>query len=367
MDAMPRPRLPYVRREVSRHKRAVWYFRRDDGPRVRLPDAYGSDEFMAAYQAALRGETPAAAPRAASETLAWLIERYKESAHWRGLDPVTQRRRDTVFRQMIERGGDAHMQQITAKVIRAGMNERAATGAWAANNFLKAVRPVFAFATSLEMIDADPTTGIKMLSEKTDGFPVWSEEHVARYEARHPIGTKARMALDLLLYTGMRLGDLVQIGRQHMRDGVLTYRPAKTRGTTGVVVTIRVLPPLADSIAACNEAGDMTLLVTQWGRPHASAQALAGWFKRRCREAGVPDVSAHGLRKAAATRAAEAGATTHELMSMFGWTKPTQAEVYTRAADRKRIGLGASDKLRRTSHPGAALNAENIMKSTSDR
>ena len=43
----------------------------------------------------------------------------------------------------------------------------------------------------------------------------------SRFEAKHPIGSKARLALALLLYTGQRRGDVVRLGRQHIRNGVL--------------------------------------------------------------------------------------------------------------------------------------------------
>jgi len=57
------------------------------------------------------------------------------------------------------------------------------------------------------------------------------------------------------------------------------------------------------------------------------------------------DKSAHGLRKAAATRAAENGATAHELMAIFGWVDIKEAELYTRAANRRRLAAQAMSKL----------------------
>jgi hypothetical protein len=54
-------------------------------------------------------------------------------------------------------------------------------------------------------------------------------------------------------------------------------------------------------------------------------------------EAGLPQCSAHGLRKAGATVAAENGATDRQLMALYDWTTAAQANVYTAAADRKRM------------------------------
>lgn len=74
--------------------------------------------------------------------------------------------------------------------------------------------------------------------------------------------------------------------------------------------------------------------MTERGQP-ITAPGFGNWFRDRCNEAGLKGLSAHGMRKAASTRAAERGATAHQLMAIFGWRTIKQAEVYTRAAERK--------------------------------
>jgi hypothetical protein len=70
-------------------------------------------------------------------------------------------------------------------------------------------------------------------------------------------------------------------------------------------------------------------------------KGFGNWFKDRCREAGLEELSAHGLRKLAAQRCAEAGATEHQLMALFGWANPQQAAVYTKRASRARLEAAA--------------------------
>ena len=82
-------------------------------------------------------------------------------------------------------------------------------------------------------------------------------------------------------------------------------------------------------------------LVTAWGQSH-SAKAFGNWFKKRCREAGLEELSAHGLRKLGAQRCAEAGATEHQLMALFGWTNPQQAAIYTKKANRAKLEAQAA-------------------------
>jgi integrase len=94
------------------------------------------------------------------------------------------------------------------------------------------------------------------------------------------------------------------------------------------------------SVVDASDTGDLTFLVTEHGQPFTAA-GFGNWFRDRCNEAGLKGLSAHGMRKAAATRAAERGATAHQLMAIFGWRTIKQAEVYTRAAERKRLAGAA--------------------------
>ena len=111
----------------------------------------------------------------------------------------------------------------------------------------------------------------------------------------------------------------------------------ETKGSSRIVKTheLPILPPLRQSIDA-TLTGHLVYLVTEFGKPH-SAKGFGNRFKKRCREAGLEDLSAHGLRKLGAQRCAEAGATEHQLMALFGWTNPQQAAVYTRKANRAKL------------------------------
>jgi integrase len=129
------------------------------------------------------------------------------------------------------------------------------------------------------------------------------------------------------------------MGRQHVREGVLTIRQEKT----GVEVHLPILRPLAEALAA-GPTGDLAFIVGANGRPMVK-ESFGNWFRTACNRAGVADCSAHGLRKAGARRAAENGATTAELNAIFGWMGAKMASLYTQGADRKRLAKGAMGKL----------------------
>jgi integrase len=336
---MPRPRPPYLHREETRHGLVTWYVRRGHGPRIRIKSEYGSEAFWAEYRAALEG-VPTSSKPAKANTLVWGLARYRESSAWASLSNATRRQSENIYRGVIKTAGDVALRDITTDTIKAG-RERRAAAPHAANNFLKSMRRFFKWAADPEggkLVAVNPTIGVKLLKGKNkDGFHTWTNEEIERFETRWPGGTRERLALHLVLYTGLSRGDVVRLGRQHVSNGVITFRMEKGRGD-GVVYP-PVLPILAATIAA-SKTGDLTFLVTERGTPFVK-ESFGNWFREVCREAGCPG-SAHGLRKAGATRAAENGATVNQHMALFGWKTEKMALLYTRKADRKRLASQAA-------------------------
>ncbi len=205
-----------------------------------------------------------------------------------------------------------------------------------ANTFLKAMRGLFRWALRNGHVDRDPTTDVQRARYRSNGFPAWTIEDVHAFRDRHQIGSRARLAMELMLLTGLRRSDVVRVGRQHLRGTELTLRTAKT----GAVITIRLSESLLHLIQR-TPTGEMNFMVNEHGRPFV-VESFGNWFRNRCREAGLKK-SAHGLRKLSATLAAEGGASAHQIQSVYGWTRIEQAEIYTRGADRARLGMQGSE------------------------
>jgi integrase len=148
----------------------------------------------------------------------------------------------------------------------------------------------------MHYMKANPARDAERVScATTAGFHTWTVEEVRQFEERQPIGSKARLTLALLLFTGARRGDAVTLGRQHVRDGVLKYILRKTRYKRMTASEKPLLPVLAEIIDA-SRTGDLTFLVNDYGQAF-SAAGFGNWFRKRCNEAGLPHCSAHGLRK----------------------------------------------------------------------
>jgi integrase len=224
----------------------VWYVRLNKGPRIRLRAEYGTVEFDAEYRAAVSEASTPKKNAPTAGTLGWLLARYRETSAWTNLSIATRRQRENIFLHVIASAGDKPFARITPEMIEAGRERRAKTPAQA-RNFLDAMRGLFKWATKAKFVKIDPTNGIdNPQRKKGDGFLPWTEEQVAAYERRWPLGTRQRVWLDVLLYTGLRRGDAVRFGRQHVRDGIGSIKTEKSGFT--VTVTLPILPVLAATL-----------------------------------------------------------------------------------------------------------------------
>ena len=314
---------------------------------MRLNGVPFTPEFMAEYQQALNQRPRATVidGKVQGNTWRWLCQRYfAECTEYKQMElrgqGVRRRILETTFDEPLKPGSEVTyatfpLERLTTRALRV-LRDRKLTTPEGANNRVKAIRAVCKFAIRNDYMETNPAKDLELLKHETDGYHTWTIEEVTAYQERHPLGTRARLALDLLLYTGVRRSDVVKLGPQHIRAGWLNFKPSKTRKTTGIKLDIPVLPPLAQSIEASAAKDHLAFLMTERGKPF-TANGFGNYFKDCCRAASLDHCSAHGLRKAGATFAAENGATTKQLMAMYGWSSVKMAEQYTRAADQKRL------------------------------
>jgi integrase len=363
----------HVVEESDRHGNVRHYFRAGHGPRIRIRETPGTEGYDKRYHELMRqhaaGELKAVPRHAINPgTIRWLCQQYMLSVEYRNLDLRTQHVRRQIIDHMCaepiapganETFGDCPLARFTSKAVRI-MRDRKAEFPEAANGRVKAIRAMFRWAldptNEVQGIEANPARDVPFLKPKNKGgFHTWTVDEVERFEAEHPIGTKPRLALGLLAYTGVRRSDVVLLGKQHVREGRLRFTAHKNRNRAPRIIDIPVLPEL-QAIIDASPTGDMTFLLTEFGKPYTAA-GFGNWFARQCHAAGLDHCSAHGLRKAGATIAAENGATTNQLMAIFGWATAKEAERYTKAAERKRLATDATRLLVRAKHEQKSLTS----------
>jgi integrase len=271
------------------------------------------------------------------------VRYFTECTEYKRLENRTQH----VPRQILESTYDEPIAPVSSKLFRDMPLPKLGTDAIevlrdrklefpeAANGRVKAIRQVFRFGVKKKYVASNPAREVEYLKTGSTGFYTWTIEDVQQFDAKHPIGTKARLALALLMFTGQRRSDIIRFGKQHVKGGKLIFTQWKGRNRKPKRLQLPILPALQRIIEA-SPCGDMTFLVNDLGRPFTDA-GFGNKMRDWCDQAGLPECTAHGVRKAGATIAAENGATAHQLMAIFGWDTLTQAEVYTTAADQKRL------------------------------
>jgi len=347
---MTRIRLKYVDAFVGRHGEPRHYFRRKPGPRIPLPGKPGSEEFMEAYKTALAGAAGKPKPEVARGTFDDLCGRYYRSPGFLELEEITRKN----YRRVIDglrdkvgkngaRFGALQGSGLRAEHIKSLMAELSDRPG-AAYSLRRVLKNLFSVALdqSPPMLAADPMAGIKAPkgSRNGPGIRPLTQEDIQKFRDFHALGTKPRLALELLYNTAGRRKDAVRLGRKHIVAGEFSFTASKN----GVEVAgIPIFEMTQAAIDAMGVTGFDTLLVTDYGKPF-SELGFTGRFKAWCAAAGLPDQSSpHGVRKAVLTQMAEDGATAHQIMAVAGHMTLQEAERYTKMAERKRMaraGMG---------------------------
>ena len=285
LGIMPRRLPPGCIEDTDRHGNVRIYYRAKGSPKVRLRGTPWTPEFMAEYETANGEAAPSKKTGIATGTWRWLCVRYfTECADYKRLDDRTQRVRRAILESTFDEPiapssprlfRDIPLSLMTPDAVEVLRDRKLATPE-AANSRLKAMRQVFKWGMKKKWADgkpyarSNPAREVSYFKSGSTGFHTWNIEEVRRYEEKHEIGTKARLALALLLFTGQRRGDVTRFGRQHLRSGKLTFTQQKGRKHHPTQLTLPILPVLQRIIDA-SPCGDLTFLVNDFNRPFTDA------------------------------------------------------------------------------------------------
>lgn len=347
-------RLRYVQ-TVLKEGKPHYYFRRAGFPRATLPGLPGSVEFMRAYEKALKMlPNEIGADRTVPGSMKALAIAWCASSQFAGLRPESQRTYRRLLDGFLAEHGHKSVKNLQPRHLMSILDRMADTPAQA-NALRNVLRQMLQFAFERGWRDDNPARDVKKLRYTKKPFATWSEDDIAAFEARWPVGSRARLALALLLYTGQRRGDVIRMGPQHVQDGHIEVAQSKT----GTRLAIPMHPDLQAAIAA-HECGQSAFLVTQAGKPFSSGTAFYNWFRDCAAKAGIrAGLAPHGLRKAAARRLAEAGCTPHQIASITGHQTLAEVERYTKEANQKQLATAAIGHLGKPNRPQKRGTTEN--------
>ena len=329
----------YTRSYIDRGGVRRWEFRRAGFQSRRLPGPPGTPGFEEAYQAALTGSPKpiAAAVRTKAGSMNDLAVRFTADYAFRASSPQNQKNFNSHLSRVREKFGDLPVALLDRRGMRRILKDCANTP-HQSNKLLKVMKRVLTLAIDEGMIESNPAAGMKPIPVKSEGFHAWSDEEIALFRAKHPSGTRARLALELALCTGQRRSDVVRMGWAHVKDGMIFVRQQKTAAE----LWLPILPTLAAELARIPRE-QVTFLQTENGKPFI-VSGFGNWFRDVCVEAGV-EGRMHGLRKAAARILNEAGCTERQIMAITGHKHTTEVTRYTESSDQKKLAKQAIEIL----------------------
>lgn len=358
-------RLKYVWEDVDRHGNVRVYVKVPGRTKVRIRERPGTPEFIAAYNAAMDGAS--ASPKIKDSrrgSFGYVCKAYYASKVFQRLDLGTQAWRRRELDKICEKHADKPIAAMKPEHIRLLRDEKKTPDA--SNQRLKALRALFNWAVEAGEAPHNPVIEVKRIPPpNTGGHKPWTPEIVRKFEERHPVGSRARLAMALMLYTTGRREDATRFGPQHVRarieivDGQeiaikrIIYTQAKNEHRNPVHLDIPMHPEL-EKIINATPSGHLTFLVTALGKPFTPA-GFGNWFRDQCDAAGLSEFSAHGLRKALPAILAESGATAHEIQSWTGHLTLSEVQRYTRSARQKILADSAMQKLIANKNPPTPL------------
>jgi len=272
----------FVQQFIDHDGRPRFYLRKPGVKSVKLPGLPWSPEFMAAYEAGLGNasvpEIGAAKTKPGSVNAA-IVSYFNKSVDFKSMKSSTQKMRRAILERFRNEYGDRNIATLDERALKAILAKRSPL---AALNWLKTLRSLLRHAIDVNLRKDDPSANIKLRTPKSDGHHSWSEEEIVAFQNRHPIGSRARLALALLLYTGQRRGDVVRMGRQHVTVVDGEYILSITQEKTGNHVAIPVLDPIWEALNAMPKSSQLAFLVTDKGKQFTSAGFQAHFENRNC-------------------------------------------------------------------------------------
>jgi integrase len=322
----------------------------DPKKRIRIFCGPGEEDFLRQYQIARAGEQPKPLQKASEvakpKSIGWLVNSYLEYLQSRvtagTMSAKTLKKKKNLFARLLKHP-DRVMLIPQEKLIE--MQDEMASTPAQADAFIEAVGVMYDWAKKRRHISSNPARGIDKVYQKGDGATPWKAADVKAFFAKHKAGSKPHVAMSVLLWTGCRIEDVTILGRGHecIIDGIeaIRWTPSK-KGSSEV--TVPLLPTLKDATRAPKVIGG-TYVLGPKGRPYASGDSMSAMFKRWCKDAGLPTLSAHGVRKGLAELLAEIGCSQYEIMAILGHSEAKTSEVYTRRVERWKLAMGAMTRI----------------------
>jgi integrase len=342
-----------VTRKHTHHVRRYAYYRRNGAltaittpaGRPLLPGQAGFPGAYAAinlqHENAIRTEQPVPVLRSVEA----LVTLYQKSDGFLAKAPATKVEYRRVMGELVAKFGSKSVAAIELPEV---IKVRNAFGGTAtpgrANKAVASLSILLEFSRTIGWRKDNPALRPKRL-KMGPGYLTWTSEEFATFMACEQVSEAMKRAVALAFYTGARVGDLAALPRSARSDGIITFTPQKTEGTTRAVVVLNEHPDLATILDAAPASDAVTLLTRDDGKPwglshlqHSITDAVATAGLRK-------GLSFHGLRKGLTAALAESGASDAEVEAVIPHADPALTRHYRKGANQKKMAAAAMARL----------------------
>jgi integrase len=315
---VPEARLPFTYVVKGRY----WRFRRGD-LKAPLPGQPGDPAFHQRY-GELVAQSERKAPELDRESFAWLIARYRKSAEFNALRPLTRIDYDQTLRTIEAELGEIPFGLTTHKMVKQVRDDHADTPR-KAHKIRQMLSRLYSWAGEEGLVEPtfNPAAHVKRLKVRQKAITPWSEAEIAAFLAVAPPWLQTPVLL--ALYTGQRREDVVRMAWADFQGAFVRVRQSKT----GEPLDIACHKVLRSHLSSIKTAFGGPIARNAKGRPF-TANSLSQALRRQIAAMpGFPqDRSMHGLRYAAAARLDEAGCTLTEAVAVLGHRTYQMAHRY---------------------------------------
>lgn len=270
-------------------------------------------------------------------SLGWLITEYRKSDWWKALRASTRVSYERAFVVLEELKKKDLSFLDRSKILRlrdqAWMPER---GRWLANMTVTVLGIVLKFGQDKGHLKTNPLAENvrKIRAPKVKGAAPanrpWTEEErrIVLAEAEPHV----RLALALMMCTGLRKSDAFEVGFNDIRDGDISVITNKRNAP----VSLPIHPVLATAISARPGEKVGRLVIRRDGKPYTADGFDTVWHRYRKtlldRGAISPGLTLHGLRHTLGTLLKEAGMDDGDIADVLGQASVSMARLYSRHA-----------------------------------
>lgn len=335
----------YIDQFLDRHGGLRTRFRRSGYPTAYIKSPFPSREFWQEYDALVNGQQPPAGrDRNEPGSIADLVSRFIAVPGRLGPTPDTQHRNRRILELFRDKHGKRMVADVKFEALDIILSDKAEETPWQARKLRRLLKKMFDFAVKTREIERNPVNDTETIKATSEGLHTWTEAEIDQFVSRHPLGTKPYLAMMLMLWTGLRRSDAVRMRPSELADGWLPVRIQKTKRPISLPVSAQLIEAIEKAPAPIDRGDDTTFLQTSYGHPFTAA-GFGNWFRVRCNEAGLPQCSAHGLRKAISRRMAEIDLSNQSIKSVTGHSTDSEVSRYTRDAEQAKMAGEAMQRL----------------------